>query len=735
MKKISIFRNIKTTKNGQDVILEDFLQQIKEGAFQDEVLKVRNAKSKEEYNEYKRTILPYATISGTFAEKNNKGLKTHSGFIAIDIDNIAQDESQQIRRDLEHDKYSYSVFTSCGGFGLVVLVKIDGKKHREAFEALESYYYKHYNIIIDTSCKDVSRARFVSYDPELFINHNSLTYNHYLPKKPKAETQPEKFIFANSDIERCVKQLQDNQIDIVKGDYQRWLNVGFGLADALGESGRELFHAVSQYDGKYDSKQCDKQFDKCLKAKNTGITIATFFYYCKEENIKIVSENTIKIAASAMMGKKGSQSKESTIETIKTLQNIETDVEEIVEKVFLSNDIKNVKLKSIDEIELFITNSYNNMRFNDITRRLELDEQNIDERAMNDIWRNINKIAEKDISFEAVKRVLTSQFIESYNPIQNWFESQEVDVLQRGHIKKLADCIETDTGYNENNFYPQYSEEVIKRWLVGLAAMVYGSHSPLMLMLVGTKQGTGKTEFFRRLLPQALQRYYAESKLDAGKDDFILMCEMLIILNDEYEGRTVNDEKLLKQLLSKQNFTLRAPYGSFNETRKRLAALAGTSNEEQVLKDSTGNRRLLPIKVLSIDFDKYNSIDKTKLFIEAYQLFKSGYDWEVKGEFLKALNDNTEGFDSSSSEADLILKFYTKPASENDSFVHKLTSTDIKEYIEKETKQNLSRRKIGLELKRLGYEQKIVKVEGTPKRVYFMKYREVYDSEQQKEIF
>ncbi len=102
-----------------------------------------------------------------------------------------------------------------------------------------------------------------------------------------------------------------------------------------------------------------------------------------------------------------------------------------------------------------------------------------------------------------------------------------------------------------------------------------------MLVLCGPRQGTGKTEFFRRILPPELIRYYAESKLDAGKDDEILMTQKLLIMDDEMGGKNKKEDKRLKELISKQTFSLREPYGRHNVELNRISVLCGTTNDEE----------------------------------------------------------------------------------------------------------------------------------------------------------
>ena len=89
-----------------------------------------------------------------------------------------------------------------------------------------------------------------------------------------------------TDIRRVVKKLIDRNIDITY-DYNDWLRLGFALAEALGEQGRKFFHDLSRLCPKYDEEECDKQYNKCLNSKGSGITVRTFFQMAKEAGVDI----------------------------------------------------------------------------------------------------------------------------------------------------------------------------------------------------------------------------------------------------------------------------------------------------------------------------------------------------------------------------------------------------------------------------------------------------------------
>jgi predicted P-loop ATPase len=239
--------------------------------------------------------------------------------------------------------------------------------------------------------------------------------------------------------------------------------------------------------------------------------------------------------------------------------------------------------------------------------------------------------------------------------------------------------------------------------MLSLIAAYEGHPVRSVLSLVGG-QGTGKSEWFRRLLPEGLKKYYAESKLDAGKDDDILMCQKLIVMDDEMGGKSKQDEKRFKELTSKSIFSLRAPYGRTNEDFKRLAVLCGTSNDPAVINDPTGNTRILPINVISINHELFNSIDKDELFMECYRAYMRGDEWQLNRSEFADLSELTTDFEAIPVERELIMLYFASKSDGTPTGVGKkyLTASQIKMHIEIASKQQIKNVKIfGAELKRL----------------------------------
>ena len=95
------------------------------------------------------------------------------------------------------------------------------------------------------------------------------------------------------EIDNVVQEIEANDVDIAP-DYGTWVNIGFALADGLGEQGRDFFHRVSRLHPDYTPVTADKQFTNCLNGRGSGVTVATFFHYAAQAGIELRhSSNTI----------------------------------------------------------------------------------------------------------------------------------------------------------------------------------------------------------------------------------------------------------------------------------------------------------------------------------------------------------------------------------------------------------------------------------------------------------
>lgn len=705
---ISEYKTVKDNK-GYTSDIHDFIEGVRDGKWQDIVLKIRIAKTKEEKDNLKKQC-PAVTISGVFDTRSVSGLRHHSGFIAMDIDDI--ENANQAKKLIEKDPFIYAAFVSVSGNGLCLIFKIEGSKHEDAFRSLDKYLYENYSFICDKKCVDVSRLRIVSYDPYTHINEDAHVFKKYLPK-PKKAKQQQKVVFVNTDFDQIVKSIYDRGLNICE-DYSDWLRVCYAIVGEYGDTntGREHFDTLSRHSSKYNPKDCAKQYAACLKnhkdSKTKVSTISFIYDIAKRNGIETYSIETKEVIRSAASQSKAGVSKQDIAKGLEKFNDISIEFSGPIIEQVIKNGIEHQTENIIEDIIHFLQ-PYG-LRKNLITRNVEMNGKPINDDDINTLFIDCKSMFDK-ASKDLVCSVIFSNKIDQYNPILEFFNSppHEIDT-EYPNIKNLINSIKTDT--------KNYDKWVLK-WLVSIVASAQGNYSPLVLVFSGAVQGTGKTYWMRYLLPKQLRYLFAESDMDNGKDDEILMTKKLIILDDEYGGKSKRESKKLKKITAKEFINVREPYGRVSVDLRRIAVFCGTSNDSQILDDPTGNRRVLPINILSLDHYSYNASDKIMLWHELHHLYKSGYDYTVLKEDIKELASSSEMFNASTPEEELILINFKVP--ENNLKGEWLTVTEIINIMVSNTKFNvMSNTRIGMLLNKNGFQKSRFRKNGIPATQYFV---------------
>ncbi len=162
---------------------------------------------------------------------------------------------------------------------------------------------------------------------------------------------------------------------------------------------------------------------------------------------------------------------------------------------------------------------------NVITHFCEVDGCTLNEQALNSHY---IKLVESNKKLKGLTKpnfdlFINSQNIETKNPIKEYLEALPTTVSINA-ISTLIESLQLKSHEPFNTYAKEQFKEPTKdfvatlftKWLIGLVAGVYeGNYNPLMIVLIGPKN-TGKTEFFRRLLPAPLKQYFAQSKFNDG---------------------------------------------------------------------------------------------------------------------------------------------------------------------------------------------------------------------------
>lgn len=106
-------------------------------------------------------------------------------------------------------------------------------------------------------------------------------------------TIPQSNIDTSNEIETITQRVEAASVDIAP-NYADWRDLGFALADALGESGRNYYHRLSRFYPSYSQSETDKQYSACLASHGHGVTIKTLYHLTKSAGVSVSIPQPVK---------------------------------------------------------------------------------------------------------------------------------------------------------------------------------------------------------------------------------------------------------------------------------------------------------------------------------------------------------------------------------------------------------------------------------------------------------
>ena len=342
---VTIFSKITDVENPFYKEVDEVLLSFKNGSNKSKIDLVRNEKDKDKRNKLK-SELKSVCFSGEFSRRSAKNIIRHSGFVCLDFDDV--EDPVCLRDSLQDNEYIYSAFISPSGNGVKAIVKVpkDIQNHKKYYEAICETFDSH----LDTKTKDVSRVCYESYDPDLFINHNSKEW--VLMKEYTEVTRKNNYpdYFQIKDTSKKVDV-------IVKWFNKKFtLNAGernnnlFKLACGLNRAGMPDNEALSFFNNFYSAGLEQSELERIIKSA----------YKNKHEfdTLTLIDDNRVREAQELLKKGVSKAKKEFRKEGLK-----DTDIEDIIDfdfeddfLIFWDTD-KNGKLSLNDyKFKLFLEN-------------------------------------------------------------------------------------------------------------------------------------------------------------------------------------------------------------------------------------------------------------------------------------------------------------------------------------------------------------------------------------------
>lgn len=174
----------------------------------------------------------------------------------------------------------------------------------------------------------------------------------------------------------------------------------------------------------------------------------------------------------------------------------------------------------------------------------------------------------------------------AFHPIKLYLESLTWDGVPR------IDTFLVDYMGAEDN---AYTREAFRKMLLAAVTRIYepGRKFDTALVLY-SEQGVGKSTLIQRLS----KGWFNDSLTNlSGKESYEAIQFAWLVELAELSALRKSDIEAVKNFISKREDTYRGAYARRVKTHKRQCVFFGSTNDDEFLKDATGNRRFFPVEV------------------------------------------------------------------------------------------------------------------------------------------
>ena len=235
--------------------------------------------------------------------------------------------------------------------------------------------------------------------------------------------------------------------------------------------------------------------------------------------------------------------------------------------------------------------------------------------AMEALWR---REWSSDACLEALRLVAAD---DGYHPVRALLDGFEWDGIPRLDRWLVDLCGAEDS---------EYVRQSGRKFLCAAIARIRspGCKFDHMLLLHG-EQGTGKSSACRTLALE--DRFFAELRTVDPRVAAETISGIWWVEMSELDALSRSDANAFKAFVTVQADRFRPAYGRVVEVRPRTCVVIGTTNEVEVLKDQSGNRRFWPIHTGKIDVASLRA-QAPQLYAEADRAYASGESLWLEGE-------------------------------------------------------------------------------------------------------
>lgn len=616
--------------------------------------------------------LPFFTLTGNYsALRQPYSLLRYNPVITVDVDDLADDRVDAVRRLLEADVQVVACFLTPKRHGFKIFLYLCTEyasrlrkmtfsvpfityaelenHHALMYEAARLYVERLIGLPVDVSGKDISRGFFASFDAQAYLNTVLLAEIEEVTTRvlvPEKTERKKKGVGDKAPKDSWRGKLPCDKAD---GELQ-----GDGVSNDVPALTAEIapWHLMEY-----------------KKALNTTRRSEVFRKGNRDNFLFILGNRCFR---------KDIPQDVAVLLAERDFRQDDLDVADAIGNAYLyvsktcaAEKAKEDKVPVVSRIMDFLSLRYR-FRRNTVLDRLEFCEQNgageRDARTASPVFsplrsKDLNSIYVSlltdgiNCSLNTLKAIVDSDYATAFNPFEDYLLNLPPWDGVTDYIGELADTVRTEDG--------EFWRESFRRWLVGsVACALYEKKVNQLVLILFGGQGKGKSTWISRLLPPQWREYYHTGMIcPDSKDDMLLLSTRYLINMEEFQGVKAADLAGLKRIITQESVTQRKVYDTQAFCFARHASFIASTNKRQCLQDIDGNRRFLPSSVLSVDYRR--PVNYQGGYSQAMSLLGSGFRYWYEGDEIDGLNTHNERHRMKDPVEENLFVFFRRPLAED----------------------------------------------------------------------
>lgn len=589
--------------------------------------RARDAGDKKLASQLKSSVRCFAVAVRFSGGKSEGHITGYTGLTLVDLDGIAPERMDAVVATVKADPHTHVAYITLSGHGLRIIARYEaplsspqkGDSYKAAFQAVNEYYRRLTGVEPDLKCSNATRLSALAHDPDAYYNPDAepfdtaaLAAQYRTERRPVGRPRkgPSGAVSADSCEATVLGGLERRGVRYEPGNHNRYIS-----------------------DACYEMNRLGVPEEDC-----TAWALRSFADYAATDDVPAIVRSCYRHT-----GEHG------------TRQSHRTGTKKGDSSVGDVRDIRH-----------YFEEHGMQSRYNVITHKYELyDErtglwyENTD-RMESTLYCSITAAIGKRILKGDLHTLLESNFSPDYNPLAYYLdtlpplgEDDTTDYIDL--VASMVHVAKADEAKHRQWF---------KKWFVAMLATWLDPKvtNHVILTYIGP-QGIYKSTFMRRLMPPALDSYFAvrnyASRMD--KDDRIMLAEKGLVALEEIDSLTPRELNQLKAIVTAEAIDERDPYGKNRERRYHLASFCATGNNRRFLTDLTGNRRWLPFYVTDIDSPYTHPIPHDRLYAQAYALYRQGFQYWFDPTEVAALDNHNQNFEEPNMTQELIETYFRPP--------------------------------------------------------------------------